>query len=278
MFPSMTTPVTEITSKPSLFPDFREAWRSRQMAIALARRNIITRYTQTVFGYGWFVAQPLLLTGILTVILGSVLNAPSDGVPYLLFAFSGTTLWTTFNRSVNDTTVSLAATGGILAKVYFPRLFIPLAAVLTTIVELTPVYIVLFIGVAAYGRLPGWPLFALPLFVLLSLLLALAIGLWLTVLDAFYRDVRLAAPYALQFLFYLSPVIYSASAIPEKWRVVYRLNPLSALLEGFRWSLIAGAPAPDAIEIAWVVGLCAVLLLIGLIVFARFERLVVDRI
>jgi lipopolysaccharide transport system permease protein len=274
----MSTPVIEITSKPPLFPDFKEAWRSRQMAIALARRNIMTRYSQTVFGYGWFVAQPLLLTGILTLILGSILNAPSDGLPYVLFVFSGTTLWTTFNRSVNDTTVSLVATGTILAKVYFPRLFIPVAAVLTTIVELTPVYVVLVIGVAVYGRLPGWPLLALPAFVALTLLMALAIGLWLTVLDAFYRDVRLAAPYALQFLFYLSPVIYSASAIPEKWRLFYQLNPVSALLEGFRWSLIAGAPAPDALAIVWVVGLCAVLLLVGLIVFARFERVVVDRI
>jgi lipopolysaccharide transport system permease protein len=274
----MTIPIIEITAKPALFPDLREAWHGRQMAIALARRNIMMRYTQTVFGYGWFVMQPLLLTGILTVIFGGVLNAPSDGLPYVLFAFSGITLWTTFNRSVTDTTVSLAATGGILAKVYFPRLLIPVSAVLTTIVELTPVYIVLFVGVAAYGRLSGWPLLALPLFVLLSLLIALAIGLWLTILDAFYRDVRLAAPYALQFLFYLSPVIYSASAIPEKWRPFYQLNPLFPLLDGFRWSLIAGAPAPEAIKIVWVMGLCAVLLLVGLIVFARFERVVVDRI
>src|SRR5579871_3448014 len=244
----MSTSTIEISSKARIFPDFKEAWRSRQMAIALMRRNIISKYTQTVFGYVWFIAQPLLLTGVLTLVLGRVLNAPSDGIPYLLFVFSGTTLWSTLNRSITDTSVSLVATGGILSKVYFPRLLVPVSAVVTATVELAPVYVILIIGIAVQGRLATWPLLTLPFFLALVLLIALAVGLWLTVMDAFYRDVRLAVPYMLQFLFYLSPVIYSVSAIPDRWKLLYRLNPVSGLLSGFRWSLIDGAPPPSMLE------------------------------
>jgi lipopolysaccharide transport system permease protein len=274
----MSQDTIEITSASGLFPDFKEAWRSRQMAIALARRNVMTRYTQTVFGYLWFIAQPLLMTGVLTLIMGGILNAPSDGIPYFLFVFSGTTLWTTVNRSVLDASMSLAATGGILSKVYFPRILVPIAAVLTTAVELAPVYGLLVIVAISYGGLSGWPVLAFPVFVALSLLLALAIGLWLTVLDAFYRDTRLAAPFALQFLFFLTPVIYSGSAVHGAWKVLYYANPIAGLVDGFRWSLIDGAAAPSLGQIAWAVGLCIALLFVGLIVFARFERVVVDTI
>ena len=274
----MVTETIEISSSHRLFPDFKEVWRGRHLAFALARRNIMTRYTQTVFGYVWFVAQPLLLTGILALVVGRVLNAPSDGIPYLLFVFSGTTLWTTFNRSVTDTSISLAVSGSILSKVYFPRLLVPISAVLTTIIELAPVYIMLFVGLVLYRKLADWPLLAMPVFVLLALLLALAIGLWLTILDVFYRDTRLAAPYLFQFIFYLSPVIYAASAIPERWKPLYYLNPITSLLDGFRWSLISGAPVPSAFEIVWLAGVCAGSLVGGCIVFARFESVVVDRI
>ncbi len=274
----MNKPFVEITNRAPLFPDFAEAWRYRWMALALARRNIMTRYTQTILGPGWFVIQPIMLTGILALVMGSILGAPSDGMPYLLFAGTGAVLWTTFNRSIAEITTSLAATGYIFSKVFFPRLLVPVAALLTAAVDFTPVYALLIGLVLAYGLFPGWPILFFPAFALMTLALAFAIGLWLTVFDSYYRDVRLSVPFLLQFVFYLSPVIYAASAIPSSFRLFFSLNPLTGLLNGFRWSLVAGAPPPSLFEVEWVVGLTLVTLVGGLMVFARFEPVVVDRI
>jgi lipopolysaccharide transport system permease protein len=271
-------PVVEITSTPPLLPDFAESWRYRWMALALARRNIVTRYTQTMLGPGWFIIQPIMLTGILALVMGAILGAPSDGMPYLLFCGTGAVLWTTFNRSIIEIAMSLVATGGIFGKVYFPRLLVPVAALLTAAVDFGPVYALLIVAVVGYGMFPGWPFLLFPAFVLLTLMLAFALGLWLTVFDAYYRDVRLTLPFVLQFVFYLSPVMYAASAIPATFRIAFSLNPLTGLLNGFRWSLVAGAPPPTLFEVTWVLGLALIALLGGLIVFARFERIVVDRI
>jgi lipopolysaccharide transport system permease protein len=271
-------PTVEISSLPPLFPDFAESWRYRWMALALTRRNVMTRYTQTVLGPGWFIVQPIMLTGVLALVMGAILGAPSDGMPYLLFAGTGAVLWTTFNRSITEITMSLVATGSIFGKVYFPRLLVPVAALLTAAVDFLPVYALLIVTILAYGLFPGWPILLFPGFVLLTLALAFALGLWLTVFDSYYRDVRLTVPFILQFVFYLSPVMYAASAVPPNLRVLFSLNPLSGLLNGFRWSLVAGAPPPTLFELAWVGGLALLTLVGGLMIFARFERVVVDRI
>src|SRR5690348_13663576 len=128
-------PVVEFTSKPPLLPDFGEAWRYRWMAVALTRRNLMSRYTQTILGPVWFILQPIMLTGVLTLVMGAILGAPSDGMPYIVFAASGTILWTTFNRSLMETTISLVTMGPIFSKVYFPRILVPVAALLTSAVE-----------------------------------------------------------------------------------------------------------------------------------------------
>jgi lipopolysaccharide transport system permease protein len=274
----MTKPLAEITSVPPLLPDFGESWRYRWMALALARRSIMTRYTQTILGPGWFIIQPIMLTGVLALVMGTILGAPSDGMPYLLFAGTGAVFWTTFNRSISEITTSLAATGAIFGKVYFPRLLVPIAALLTAAVDFTPVYALLVIMVFAYGLFPGWPILFFPVFVVLTLMLAFALGLWLTVFDSYYRDVRLSVPFVLQFVFYLSPIVYAPSAIPPSFRTLFSLNPLTGLLNGFRWSLVAGSPPPTFFEVAWVTGLAVAALLGGLVIFARFERVVVDRI
>ena len=271
-------PIVEFTSVAPLFPDFGEAWRYRWMAIALARRNIMTRYTQTFLGPGWFIIQPIMLTGVLTLVMGAILNAPSDGLPYLLFVGSGTVLWTTFNRSLTEISTSLVVAGPIFSKVYFPRLLVPVSALMTAAVDFAPVYALIIIAVFAYGMFAGWVILLFPVFIVLTLLLTFGIGLWLTVLDSYFRDVRLTVPFVLQFVFYFSPIIYASSAIPERWRFLFKANPLTGLLDGFRWTLIAGAPAPTMFEILWAVGLTVVMLVGGLVVFARFERVIVDRI
>jgi len=273
-----TSRVIEITNKDPFFPDLAESWRSRQLAVMLALRNIKIRYKQTVLGSAWIIIQPILLTGALTLVLGGFLQVPSDGLPYALFAFTGTTLWSAFQRTINDTAISLASSGGIILKVYFPRILIPSAALFTAIADFAPIYAVLILSVVAYGAFPGWPILLSPVFMLLALLLAFGAGLWVTMLDTIYRDVRLVIPSALQLAFYASPVMYSATAVPQHWQWLYHLNPLVGLLQGFRWSLIAGAAPPAGLDIGWSVALAILLLLGGMVIFARLERFAVDRI
>jgi lipopolysaccharide transport system permease protein len=271
-------PVVEFTSRPPLFPDIGEGWRYRWMAVALARRNLMTRYTQTILGPAWFILQPIMLTGVLTLVMGAILGAPSDGMPYVVFAASGTVLWTTFNRSLAETSISLVTMGPIFSKVYFPRILVPVAALMTSAVEFFPVYILLMLLVWGYGLFSGWLFLLFPIFVVLTLLLSFGLGLWLTVFDSYFRDVRLMLPFVLQFVFYFSPIIYGSSAIPARWRLLFQLNPVTGLLDGIRWSLIARAPVPTIFEVIWVGGVGLMLAVTGLIVFARFERIIVDRI
>jgi lipopolysaccharide transport system permease protein len=277
-FDHATARVVEVTSKPPLFPDLMEAWRYRWIAIALARRSIMTRYTQTLLGPLWFVIQPVMLTGVLTLVMGGVLGAPSDGIPYPVFAATGTVLWTTLNRSLVDASTSLVSTGGIFSKVYFPRILVPIAAILAASVDFIPVYGLLFIMIIVYGLWPGWPILLFPLFFALPLLLTFAAGLWLTVLDSYYRDVRLTVPFLMQFVLYFSPIMFALSAIPEKWRPLFSLNPVTGMLQGFRYSLVAGVQPPTLFELSSIAFVGLVGLIGGLLIFARFERVVVDRI
>ena len=270
--------ITEITARDPFFPDLVEAWHLRQLAIMLARRNIKVRYKQKLLGSAWIVMQPILLTGALTLVLGLVLSAPSAGLPYPLFVFAGTAIWSAFQRALTETSTSLANNSNLVLKVYFPRILVPAAALLTSIVDFIPIYGLLVVAVLGYGLFPGWPIIFSPLFIILALTLAFAIGLWVTMLDAIYRDFRVLVPSILQLVFYVSPVIYAATAVPSRWQGLYYVNPLAGILDGFRWSFIAGATAPSGIEITWCVLLTAALLLCGLCTFARLERFAVDRI
>jgi lipopolysaccharide transport system permease protein len=273
-----TQRVIEITNKDPFFPDIAESWRSRQLAVMLALRNIKVRYKQTILGSAWIIIQPILLTGALTLVLGGFLHVPSDGLPYALFAFTGTAMWSAFQRTINDTAISLASSGGIILKVYFPRILVPSAALLTAVLDFAPIYIVLILAAFAYNAFAGWPILLSPLFMLLALVLAFGAGLWVTMLDTIYRDVRLVIPSMLQLAFYASPVMYSTSVVPQRWQWLYHLNPLVGLLQGFRWSLIAGASPPAALDIGWSVMLAVLLLGGGMVIFARLERFAVDRI
>jgi lipopolysaccharide transport system permease protein len=267
-----------ITSKDPLFPDLVEAWHHRQLAWMLAKRNIKVRYKQTVLGSTWIIIQPLLLSGMLTLVLGVFLSVPSGGLPYALFALTGTAFWSAFSRGITETSISLATSGNIILKVYFPRILIPVATTLTVVLDFLPIYAVVIAAVLAYGLLPGWPVLLSPLFVILTFSMAFAVGIWVTMLDAVYRDMRLVIPSILQLLFYGSPVMYAESVIPVKWRALYHFNPIVGLLDGFRWSLVAGATPPSVAEIEWSAGLTIILLVSGLSVFARLERFAVDRI
>jgi lipopolysaccharide transport system permease protein len=270
--------VIEITSKRNYFPDLIEAWHHRHLGFMLVRRNIKVRYMQTLLGSVWIILQPLLLTGVLTLVLGIFLSVPSDGLPYVLFAFTGTTIWSSFNRAVTETSTSLAGSGNIILKVYFPRILIPLSSVLTSVVDLVPIYFLLVIAVIGYGHFPGAIILLSPFFILLAMAMAFSIGLWVTVLDAVFRDVRMAIPSALQLIFYATPIMYSDSVVPERWAWVMRLNPLMGAIKGFRWSMVAGAAPPDVFDVIWSVGFTGLIFVGGLALFARLENFAVDRI
>lgn len=272
------SPVVEIRSGDPFFPDLGEAWRHRHLAFMLAQRNIKVRYKQTILGSLWMLLQPLLLTVMLTLVAGMLLSVPSGGIPYALFAFTGTSLWSAFQRAMTDTGISLANSSSLILKVYFPRILIPVASLLTALVDFVPIYLLVVATVLYDGRFPGWPIVYSPLIALLALVLAFAGGLWVTMLDAIYRDVRLLVPTVLQLVFYISPIMYSESVVPARWQMLYQLNPLVTLFQAFRWSMVAGATPPNVLALLWCVGLTVILLIGGLSVFARLERFAVDRI
>jgi lipopolysaccharide transport system permease protein len=272
------TALRVITSKPKLFPDLREAWEHRALALMLTRRNIKIRYRQTLLGSIWIIIQPILITGALTVVGGTLLAAPSQGLPYPLFAFTGMMMWSLFQRTLTDTSTSLAASGAIILKVYFPRIIIPISTALTAAFDLIPVFALMILFVLYYGLWPGWLILFSPFILLVALILAFAIGLWVTMLDAIYRDVRLIVPSVLQIVFYLTPVMYAESAVPHRLRALYNVNPIVNLERAFRWSTVAGLPPPSSFDIFWSLAITLVTLLVGLYIFARLEQYAVDKI
>lgn len=270
--------VLTITSAPVLLPDFAECWRSRGVLRMFVRRNIKVRYTQTLLGSTWIVIQPLLLAGMLTVVMGAILGAPSGDMPYPLFAFTGSAIWNTFQRAFSETSTSFANSSAIIQKVYFPRILVPFSASITTLIEFVPVFVALVLTTLYYERFPGLPILAMPLYLLLAFLLAFGLGLWVTTLDAIFRDLRLVVPSLLQMLMFASPVMYALSAVPVRWRHIYELNPLVAILQGFRWSLVSHTPPPDTSILMTAILVSLFFCLTGLSVFARLEQFAVDRV
>lgn len=268
----------EIRATHSYFPDLRAAWRHRSLAYALAKRNIKARYMQTALGSIWIVIQPLLLTGTLTLIFGMLLSVPTDGISYALFAFTGTVVWSAFQRALSDTGMSLATSGNLILKVYFPRILIPVSSILTAVVDTLPVYVLLMLTSIYMGQFAGWPSLLSAVFLLLAFIMAFAIGLWVTLLDAVFRDVRLLVPSILQLVFYATPIMYSESVVPERWKLLYHLNPMVGIVSAFRWSTVAGALPPLIGDMVWSVMVIVVLMVGGLVLFARLENFAVDRI
>ena len=270
--------VTQITSRNPFIPDFVEAWRHHQLAFVLAQRNIKARYTQTLLGSVWIVIQPILLTGVFTLIFGALLSVPTDGMPYIIFAFSGTVIWSTFQRALTDTGMSLVTNSAIVMKVYFPRILIPISTIFTAIIDLIPVYLLLIIFIISKGWFAGWLALASPLFLLLSLVAALGMGFVITSLDAVFRDVRLVVPTVLQLAMYLTPVMFSEAIAPARLRWLFHINPMLGIVEGFRWTLVAHAKPPGIEDVAWSVVFAFVSLVLGVMMFTRLENFAVDRI
>jgi lipopolysaccharide transport system permease protein len=254
---------------------WRELWAARELFYFLAWRDLKTRYAQTAIGAGWALIQPLLSTLIFTLVFSYLAKVPSDGLPYPLFAFAAILPWSLFARSLERSTLSVVTEGGLIKKVYFPRLIIPIAATFVNLVDFA-VGLVILVGMMLwYQIVPPWTLVFLPLFVGLALMTALSVSLWLSALNVKYRDVASVVPLMTQLWMFASPVLYPASLVPESMRSYYGLNPMAGVIEGFRWAVL-GKAAPDWGMVAVSLGVVAALLVGGVMFFRRVERTFAD--
>jgi lipopolysaccharide transport system permease protein len=252
-----------------------EIWRSRELLYFLVLRELKIRYKQAVIGVGWAIVQPLLAALIFTVIFGLFAKMPSGGIPYPLFAYSAVLPWTFFSEAVRRSSVGLVSDAELIRKVYFPRLIVPLAMVTAPLADFVAGLVVLFGMFLWYGVAPTPYIVLLPVFLAVAYALALAIGLWLGPLSVRYRDVMHTLPFLLQIWLYASPVAYPSSIVPERWRLLYSLNPMVGVVEGFRWALV-GTPHPDFQAMAISVVVIAAALALGLAYFRKMERSFAD--
>ncbi len=255
--------------------DLRELWAFRDLLAILTWRDVSVRYKQSLIGVGWVVIQPLATVVLFTVIFGWFARLPSEGAPYPVFTFCALLPWNYFARALTDSSMSLVGGTHLLTKVYFPRLILPLSRVLAGLVDFAVAFIALLALMLWYGIRPSWGVFLVPVFLMLAMCAALAMGLWLTALNVRYRDIGFVVPFLAQFWMFATPVAYSSSIVPERWRWLYGLNPMVGVVEGFRWALLGKAPpnvGPMIISVALVIAL----LLGGLYYFRRAEQTVAD--
>ncbi|MCC7119859.1 MAG: ABC transporter permease [Anaerolineales bacterium] len=254
--------------------DLRDLWHYRELLLLLTWRDIKVRYAQTVLGATWAVLQPLLTMLVFSVIFGRFANLPSDGVPYPVFTFTALLPWQLFAFSLTNASNSLINSDKLISKVYFPRLIIPIASALPGLVDFAVSFFVL-IAMLGYYQIPfttRWLM--LPFFLLLAVLSALAVGLWLSALNVEYRDIRYVVPFLTLFWQYATPVAYSASLIPEKWRLLYGLNPMTGVVDGFRWALLGIGQLNSLLWVSMAV--IVLLFLSGLAYFKRMEATFAD--
>ena len=270
--------LTEISaSGNSLLADLREVWAYRDLLVLLIQRDVSIRYKQSAVGIGWAVLQPLITVLIFTVVFGNFARLPSEGYPYALFTMCALVPWTFFARALAGASGSIVGSAGMVTKVYFPRLVLPISKTVSGIVDFGVAFALLVIMLLVYRVPPSIGLVWLPLFVLLALATALGIGLWLTALNVKYRDVGLLVPFLTQIWMYASPIAYSGSIVPDRWIWLYSLNPIFGVVEGFRWALLGKAPPPTGPLLLS----CAVVVLMlasGLWYFRRTERSFADTI
>lgn len=252
-----------------------ELWRARELVLFLALRDLKVRYTQAVLGWSWAVLQPVAMTAVFAFFFGHLAGVPSDGLPYAVFALCGSVPWSFFANSVSINAESLTRNSALVSKVYFPRLAVPVAAVLSYGPDLLATTAILLAVTVLSGIAPGWHLVLLPAFVALAAVSAVAVSTWTAALSVAYRDVRFVVPFVLQLWLFLTPVIYPPSLLPARWRWVLGVNPLAAVVAGFRWT-VAGGPPPSPATLVVSGAVTAAVLVSGVVYFRRVEQFFAD--
>lgn len=254
-----------------------ELWRYRELLRMLAWRDLSVRYKQTIIGISWAVIRPFLSMVVFTTIFGRIAKLPSDGTaPYALMVFAGMLPWTLFSSGLAEASNSLINNTNLISKVYFPRLLLPAAAVAVAFVDFLIGFCILIALLTWYQFLPGWQIILLPVFVLLGFLASLGPSLWITALNVKYRDFRYVIPFILQFGLYVSPVGFSSSVVPEQWRLLYAINPMVGVIDGFRWCILNGQSQLNFSSLALSFGTTAFFLWVGINRFRTLEKSFAD--
>lgn len=254
--------------------DFHEIWSYRELITSFTLRDIRLRYKQTGLGIAWAVLQPLLIMIVFSLFFGKLAKIPSDGIPYPLFVLTALLPWTLFAEGLTRSTSSMITNANIMTKVYFPRLVMPMSSILSPLVDFAVSLIILVVMMFYYGFIPTVNIVFLPLFILLALVTSLGVGLWLSALNVKYRDFQYTVPFVIQIWMFASPVVYASTLVPESLRIWYGLNPMTGVIEGFRWAIL-GANPPGAMIL---VSICMVIVLLisGMFYFRRMEQYYAD--
>lgn len=275
----MSTSTDEIIIEPGRAEKnyWRDLWRYRELFLILAWRDVAVRYKQTIIGVAWALLRPFLTMVVFTVIFGRLAKLPSEGdAPYALMVFAAMLPWTLFATSLGEASNSLISNANLVSKVYFPRLIVPTATVVTAFVDFLISFVILVALMLYYQFLPDWNILLLPGFVLLGLMASLGPGLWITALNVKYRDFRYVIPFVVQFGLYISPVGFSSSIIPEQWRLVYGLNPMVGVIDGFRWCILGGDSPIYWPGFFLSLGVVAFFLWLGISTFRKMEKTFAD--
>jgi lipopolysaccharide transport system permease protein len=262
------------SSRSSLAVNLHDLWQYRDLLYILTLRDIKVRYKQTVLGILWVIIQPLLMMIVFTLFFGRLAKIPSDGIPYPLFAYAGLLPWTFFSNALNNSGNSLVGNSSLITKVYFPRMIIPIATVGSGLLDFVIALGLLFLLMLYYGISFSLNILMLPILALLTTLLAIGFGMWVSALNVKYRDIRYALPFLLQLWMFATPIIYPSSLVPDKWRWLFRINPLTGLIEGFR-SAIFGKPF-DLMGLGISIFIIFVVLIYSAYTFRQMERSFAD--
>jgi lipopolysaccharide transport system permease protein len=256
--------------------DLKEVWLYRELVYFLTWRDLKVRYKQTLLGAAWAVIQPVVTMVVFSIFFDRLLKVPSDNIPYPIFSYTALLPWGVFSKALTDAGRSLVLNRTMITKVYFPRLIVPLASVLASVVDFAIAFVILLVMMGYYHIMPrAAALWALPFLLILSLVTALGVGLWLSALNVLYRDIGYILPFLTQLWFYVTPIVYPSSKVPARWQMIYALNPLVGVVEGFRWALLRADTAPGLMVA--ISALIALLLLVsGLFYFRRMERTFAD--
>lgn len=255
---------------------WKDLWRFRELFYFLSWRDILVRYKQTAIGIAWGVIRPLMTMIVFTVVFGKLAKLPSEGVPYPMLVYVAMLPWQFFANSLTESSNSLITNANMLSKVYFPRIIMPASAVIVSLVDFLISFVILVVLMIWYQFIPDWRIVTLPFFLLLALIASLGFGFWLAALNVKYRDFRYIVPFIVQFGLYISPVGFSTNVVPEKWRLVYSLNPMVGVIDGFRWAILGGD-----VKIYWQgfflsTGLVFILFIGGVSYFRKTERYFAD--
>jgi len=255
---------------------WHDLWRYRELFRVLAWRDVAVRYKQTVIGAAWALIRPFLTMVVFTVIFGRIAHLPSEGAPYALLVFAGLLPWTLFSTALVDASNSLVGNANLIGKIYFPRLIIPAAAVVVSLIDFL-VSLAILIGLMVWYKFaPGWQILALPIFIVIAFFASLGPALWVAALNVKYRDFRYVIPFLVQLGLYVSPVGFSSSVVPAQWRLLYSLNPMVGVIDGFRWCILGGAISLPIFSVSTSILVTGLFLWLGINRFRKMEKSFAD--